>query len=137
MLTHLIAYGLRQVVGESTSQIGTVVARYFGDSSQALPRALSRANDRAWQALAVALAGAVAPDSPNLARLLKHPTPGGPPLLVVAFAHFFRREVETDPELARRLTFDGLQRLSAGQEAAFGHLDRALGELQGRLDDLL
>ena len=55
----LIGFGFRQVIvaeaGNETSKIaGTVlhlVERHFTDHSQTLPKALARANDRAWQAL--------------------------------------------------------------------------------------
>lgn len=65
----LIGFGLRQaigaVAGDNAGQIagnavGPVVQfveRYFIDHSQTLPKALARANDRAWQALSIALAG--------------------------------------------------------------------------------
>src|SRR5262249_8033280 len=66
---------------------------------------------------------------PNLAKLLRHNTPGGPPLLVAAFAYFFRREVETDEQLAHGLFFDGLRQLSASQEHAFEELGKALTTL--------
>jgi hypothetical protein len=232
--TQLLAYALRQVIGESADQVAAFIAGRFADPSRALPKALARANDRAWQALALALAGdglldqikgflaggdvkgfrdqvrpfleanrshfegtaadfrraclaelkqarqggalaaeppggavarqaagfqrfadprglidgarqavaAVADDLdalyPNLARLLREPTPGGgPPLLAAAFTYFFRREVATDDELARELTFDTLQRLSAGQEAAFDQVGAALTALGERFDELL
>lgn len=57
LVSHLVAYGLRQVIGESADKIIEAVERRFTDHSQALPKAIARANDRAWQALAVALAG--------------------------------------------------------------------------------
>src|ERR1051325_3772509 len=61
----LIGFGLRQVIGtvagdEATEAAGTVVKvveKRFTDHSQKLPKALARANDRAWQALSIALAG--------------------------------------------------------------------------------
>jgi hypothetical protein len=67
--TELFAFGLRQVidVAETAGQIaeaagpaGAVIAlvrRRLTDHSETLPRALAGANDRAWQAVAVALAG--------------------------------------------------------------------------------
>jgi hypothetical protein len=203
------------------------------DHSQALPRALARANDRAWQALGVALAGdgfldqikvffasqddkgvreqvsrflngsrlhfegtpvqfrkacleepqrerkagwlsaqnlparemarqtatfrryadpkglvdgaeqaagqvaeQLATDCPKLAELLRQPTPGGRPLLVAAFAYFFRREVETNEELAHGLLFDGLRQLSAAQEQGFAEVGDALATLGERFDQV-
>ena len=61
------------------------------------------------------VADALAEGYPNLARMLRAPTPAGPPLLAAAFCYFFRREVETDAELARGLTFDVLRQLAAGR----------------------
>jgi formylglycine-generating enzyme required for sulfatase activity len=205
----------------------------FADHSQALPRALERANDQAWQALAVALAGDgfleqarrffsggdvkglrervnhllgrhaaffdqtpqafrrtclaelekarrsgllsakgltadeagkqadfpyygdpqglmdaavrtvetladnLAPSSPHLARLLRQPTPAGPPLLVSAFAFFFRREIETNDELSRGLTFESLRRLTEGQAEGFAALGETLEGLGGRFDEVM
>src|SRR5262249_10649543 len=79
----------------------------------------------------------VAPHCPNLADLLRRPTPGGVPLLVASFSFFLRRQVETNAELSRGLTFEGLRQLSAAQADAFGELDRALGELGGRFDEVI
>jgi formylglycine-generating enzyme required for sulfatase activity/serine/threonine protein kinase len=252
--TLLFAYGLRQVLGiteESASclvegagqaieasgtagKIISLVRRHFTDHSQALPRALGHANERAWQALAVSLAGdglldrvkalitgpapqavqaqvkaflahnarrydttseemrraclaelhqarkkgllsamseadeiarqaaayqglanptslladarqaasgvadALPAEYANLARLLRQGAgEGQPPLLVVAFAHFFRREIQTNEELARGLTFDLLQRLAENQESALSEVGQALDSLSGRFDDLL
>ncbi len=251
--TQLFAYGLRQVLSiseepagqlaetaglviESSGTVGKIiflVRRHFTDHSQALPRALNHANERAWQSLAVSLAGddlldrlkvffsspvpqavqaqvkaflahnaarhdttsehmrraclselhqastkgllAVMPEADeiarqavlykgmadpaslladaqraasevanafpaeyaNLARLLRQGAAAGqPPLLVVAFAHFFRREIQTNAELVRGLTFDLLQRLAENQELALREVGQALVSL-GRSFDLL
>src|SRR5205807_3272564 len=72
----------------------------------------------------------------NLSRLLATPTPPRPPLLAAAFAYFFRREVETDDELAHGLFFDGLRQLSASQAKAFGEVGKAPAALGGRFDAL-
>ncbi len=234
LVSPLIAFALRQVLGESADKVVEAVERHFTDRGRALPRALEKANDRAWQALAIALAGdgffdavkvffasgdargirddvrrfldgkpfafegtpadfrraclaelkqarkdgllsaegadaravgrqaaalrrfdapgdsiegacqavgrvadGLAPGCPNLATLLRQRPAGGPPLLAASFAYFFRRQVETDAELARGLTFDGLRQLAARQEAAFGEVGRAIEALGGRFDDLL
>ena len=232
LATHLIAFGLRQTLGESADGILDAVQRRFTDHSQALPEALARANDRAWQALAVALTGdgwldsikvfftassddkgfreevrllldgkpfpfegtpadlrraclaelkqarkdkllsadgvdafavarqaadlrrydnpqglidgacqavvrvadELAPRFPNLAHLLRQRPANGPPLLAAAFAFFFRREVETNAELARGLTFDALRQLAASQETALGEVEQALATLGSRFD---
>ena len=228
----LVCFGLAQALGEGTERLVAVIGERCADHTQALPRALARANDRAWQALALALAGNglldgvarlfatadvralraqvqpflercaahfdqapadfrkaclaelrdarqrgllcvaalgpeearraapafasdsgaaidagqraasaladdLAPHCPNLAQLLRRPTPNGQPLLVVAFAFFLRREVETDEELARGLTFDGLRRLGADQAEGFAGLEHALGTLGDRFDEVM
>src|SRR5262249_45573972 len=61
----------------------------------------------------------------------------GPPLLVAAFAFFFRREVATNAELAREFTFESLQRLGAAQESAFAEVAGALVTHGKQLDDAL
>jgi hypothetical protein len=73
---------------------------------------------------------------PTLAYLLRQKTPEGPPLLVAAFAFFFRREVESDPKLAHGLFWDGLRQLSASQEQAFEEIGKALTTLGGRFDQV-
>src|SRR6516165_3982170 len=66
---NLIGFGLRQVIGTvagdqagemaglATGSVIELVEKRFTDRSQKLPKALARANDRAWQALSIALAG--------------------------------------------------------------------------------
>jgi hypothetical protein len=229
--THLIGFGLRQVFGEPHDSIVQAITSYFKDNSRKLPAALERAHERAWQALAVALAGdgffdrlkrvfasgddkgireqvqlflkgnapafdrtperlrrdcldeltrlrrsgllsakdisaaevgrqaagfkrhtdsqglveeaqravagvadALAEAYPNLARLLRTPTPGGPPILASAFCYFFRREVETDDELAHGLFLDGLRQLTASQARGFAEVNKALATLGGQFD---
>jgi hypothetical protein len=70
-------------------------------------------------------------ERPDCARLLRTPTPAGTPLLAAAFCYFFRREVETNDELAHGLFFDGLRQLSASQAKAFGKVGKALAALGG------
>jgi formylglycine-generating enzyme required for sulfatase activity len=234
LVSKLVCFGLRQAIDGPVEEVLKLVAHWFRDHSQALPRALGKANDRAWQALGLALAGDglldqvkalvaggdaralraqvgrflaasaahfdqapaafrreclaelkaarqarllsadalspaevgrqaanfrrftdpgglaegaaraaaqladdLAPHCPHLARLLRQPTPGGPPLLVAAFAFFFRREVETNDELARGLTFDGLRQLAAAQAQGFAEVGQALADLGDRFDGLL
>jgi hypothetical protein len=83
------------------------------------------------------VADALAETYPNLARLLRTPTPAGAPLLAAAFCYFFRREVETNDELAHGLFFDGLRQLPASEAKAFGEVGKALEWLGGQFDALL
>jgi formylglycine-generating enzyme required for sulfatase activity/serine/threonine protein kinase len=75
LMSPLYAYGLSQVFGESALEtvnnildavnpaqrvlgsLAAAIRQRFTDHSQTLPRALARANEQAWQAIAVALAG--------------------------------------------------------------------------------
>jgi serine/threonine protein kinase/TM2 domain-containing membrane protein YozV/tetratricopeptide (TPR) repeat protein len=54
---HLCCFALRQVMGEGAERLMALVSDQFSDRSQALTRALTRANLRAWRALEIALAG--------------------------------------------------------------------------------
>ena len=74
---------------------------------------------------------------PNLGQLLSARPPQGMPLLVVAVRYFFRRQVETDPQLYQGLAFAQLERLGQGQDAGFAALDAALTQQGQRLDALL
>ncbi len=80
------------------------------------------------------IADALREECPALARLLRQPAGDRPPLLVAAFAFFFRREVERDDELANGLMVDGLRRLAASQAKALGELERAMGQIGEQLD---
>ena len=66
---------------------------------------------------------------PNLGKLMGQTPEGSPPLLVSAFAYFFRREVETNDELSNGLVFDGLRQLSASQAKGFGEVSKALNSM--------
>ena len=230
----LIAFGLKQVLGEAVDKVSDFLDNHFNDHAGALPKALARAHDRAWDALGVALAGdgfldqikrfftdadakglreqvrvflatntfdfvgattdfkrhcltelkaarkagklaadnltaaelrqpvadfrrytedagllngaraavavvadQLAEEYPHLARLLGQPTPAGPPLLAAAFAYFFRREVQTNAELARGLHFELLQRLYVSQSAAFAGIGGAVERLGGKVEEML
>ena len=237
LVAKLIGFGFRQTLGAGVGQAAEIVVgaveQHFADHSEALPKALAKANDRAWQALSIALAGdgfldkikvffasgddrgiheqvrlflqdkniaiegtsadfrkrcldelnqakkaglltaqnlspkdvarqtanfqryadpkgmvdgaeqvmaqiadELAADFPNLAKLLRERPYGGPPLLVSAFAYFFRREVETNRELAHGLFFDGLRQLSASQATAFGEVNKALASLGDQFEQV-
>ncbi len=57
LVANLVCFGLRQALGDGVERILDPIGERFRDHTRALPRALARSNDRAWQALAVALAG--------------------------------------------------------------------------------
>src|SRR5436190_1022844 len=73
----------------------------------------------------------------HLSWLVTQCPPGCPPLLVLSFRYFFRREVETDAELARGLTFSQLEALSQSQEAGLRGLDESLRKHVGVLTQQL
>src|ERR1019366_9660271 len=69
LVGNLIGFGLRQVIGavagdNAGTLVGNVagpviklVEQHFKDHSQTLPKALAKANNRAWQSLSIAIAG--------------------------------------------------------------------------------
>jgi hypothetical protein len=64
---------------------------------------------------------------PALARLIDlRAGREGPSLLVIAARYFFRREVESDPELYRSLTWARLETLQQAQDSGFAQLAAAL-----------
>jgi hypothetical protein len=82
------------------------------------------------EAASVATANALATEAPALAAILRLTPVGGLPLLPAAVRVFFRREVETNPELFRGLTHEALRNLTAIQEQGFSLLaDRSEGIL--------
>ena len=91
--------------------------------------------DGAWKVVAQ-IADDLAGQCPNLAQLLRHQIPGGPPLLVAAFAYFFRRELEKDHAPAQGLVFDSLWHLSASQDKAFAAVNTALATLDDKFDQV-
>ena len=129
-LKRLRKSGLLSVQGGSSAEIARQAA---GFRRHADPQGLIEEARRAVAGVADTLAEGY----PNLSRLLRTPTPTGPPLLAAAFCYFFRREVETDDELAHGLFFDGLRQLSASQAKAFGEVGKALAALGGQFDALL
>jgi tRNA A-37 threonylcarbamoyl transferase component Bud32/tetratricopeptide (TPR) repeat protein len=128
-LKRLRKSGLLSTQGGSTAEIARQAA---GFRRHADPQGLIEEARRAVAGVADALAESY----PNLAKLLRTPTPAGPPLLAAAFCYFFRREVETDDELAHGLFFDGLRQLSASQAKGFGEVAKALVALGGQFDAL-
>jgi serine/threonine protein kinase len=71
---------------------------------------------------------------PNLARLLA--LGDGPPLVVVAAAHYFQCEVQEDAELFRGFAMHRLDELSRSQEAGLTSLHDVLARHGDRLDQL-
>jgi serine/threonine protein kinase len=126
----------RRLSAESISP-ELVVRKAAGLARYASPAQAAFAAHRAVAETAAALRD----DAPHLAGLLTTAPADGPPLLAAAFGFFFRREVETNPALARGLTFDSLRGLSEGQERGFAALEASLGAQFGpvldRLDGLL
>lgn len=53
----LAALAIRYTFNESAGKVVSAVEKHFADRGQLLPRALVQANDRAWQALGLAVAG--------------------------------------------------------------------------------
>ncbi len=95
-LKRLRKSGLLSTQGGSSADLARQAAGFKRHTD---PQGLIEESRRAVAGVADALAGAY----PNLCRLLRTPTPAGPPLLAAAFCYFFRREVETDDELAHGL----------------------------------
>jgi formylglycine-generating enzyme required for sulfatase activity len=142
-LKRLRKSGLLSVQGVSAAEIARQSA---GFRRQADPAGLVEEARRAVAGVADALTA----DYPNLSRLIRRPTPAGPPLLAAAFCYFFRRKVETDQALAHGLLYDGqrqifssqqemlggLERLAGAQAGAFDQVSLALATLGGRFDEL-
>src|SRR5262249_47992782 len=55
--SHLVAFGLRQVIGDVAGPVIDFVRTSFTDHGARLPRALASAHKRAWEALVLALDG--------------------------------------------------------------------------------
>ena len=83
------------------------------------------------------IASELAAEYPHVARLLAQEPQPGQSLLVVGIQYFFRRAVESDPELARGLTLSKLEHLTEQQNAGFANLDAILKDQGERLDTLL
>src|SRR5439155_3435430 len=73
---------------------------------------------------------------PSLAWLLRQPAQPGQSLIVVAVRFFFRREVEADAELARRLSLGQVEQMTRVQEevaADLRNLCAQVAEVLGHL----
>src|SRR5450755_1731325 len=131
-LKRLRKSGLLSTHGGTSAEIARIAQQAAGFRRHADPQGLIEESRGAVAGVADALAEGY----PNLAKLLRTPTPAGPPLLAAAFCYFFRREVETDDELAHGLFFDGLRQLSASQAKAFSEVGKALAALGEQFDAL-
>src|SRR5437763_1976078 len=74
---------------------------------------------------------------PALAWLLRQPAQPGQSLIVIAVRYFFRREVEADAVLARRLSLGQAEQLTRAQQEGFDRLDAALAEHGERMTEML
>src|SRR5262245_1421626 len=72
-----------------------------------------------WQAVESIAAALREKGFPTLAHLVGLRPAQGMPMLVIAVRYFFRREVETDPQLFQGLAFTRMERLGQQQENAF------------------
>jgi hypothetical protein len=57
IITSLICFGIRQVIGVNVKNVAEYVEQYYTDHSATLPKALAKANNKTWRALGIALAG--------------------------------------------------------------------------------
>jgi len=73
----------------------------------------------------------------NLAWLIGQEVENGCGLLVLAVQYYFRRAVETSPELARSLEFTRLEQLSEAQAAGFRQLEQLARAHEKELEQLL
>ncbi len=84
------------------------------------------------------IAADLEPDAPHLSQVLTLVPPGGgTPLLTAAFDYFLRRQIATNEELARDLTFDQLRLITLKQQAGFANLERVIEDRWETLTELL
>lgn len=93
--------------------------------------------DAEWQAVGEMSVELRRAGHATLARFLELRPDGGPPLLAVSARFFFRREVETDPELFQGLAFARLEELAEAQGEGFAALAEALDRHGQRLEEML
>jgi serine/threonine protein kinase len=72
-----------------------------------------------------------------LAWLLNQQAHPGQSLIVVSVRYFFRREVESDAQLARGLQFEAMENLTQSQQASFRSLEQALEQQGQRIEQAL
>jgi hypothetical protein len=94
--------------------------------------------DAEWQAIRCMADVCEAAGYTGLAQLIVLPTSAsGMPLLVSAVRFFFRREIESDPELFQGLAWAKLETLEALQDQRFAGLAEALAEHAAQLESTL
>jgi hypothetical protein len=119
--------------------LGPIVAEELMDSAGKFARfvdtsAIREAEDKALSGMATELERA---GHKSLAWLLRQPAQPGESLIVVAVRFFFRREVEKDELLARRLSFTQAEEMTHAQQEGFARLDSALHDHGERLGQAL
>src|SRR5262249_57697445 len=90
-----------------------------------------------WQAVDEGTQGLRQAGSSALAHFLSLRPHGDQSMLVVAVRYFFRREVETDPQLFAALSFTQMEKLGQMQEAGYDALHTALARHGDRLEELM
>lgn len=85
--------------------------------------------DAAWKTVAHSAQQLEQQGFQAIGALLQHPTREGPPLLVVAFGYFLRREVSHNPLLNDELHFDTFRRMEKQQKEGFQALETAMEQL--------
>src|SRR5436309_669492 len=107
----LSSFALGQVAGEGSSGLVQALSEHAGEVERAGHAAL------AW--------------------LLRQPAQPGQTLIVIAVRYFFRREVEADAVLTRRLSIGQAERMTRAQQEGFDRLDTALAEHGDRMSEML
>jgi hypothetical protein len=128
---------LRQARGEGLltgSPELAALQRQLASLAKAHPQAILRAQWPPLEAIAEDLASA---GHTNLSWLLRQHSLSAGPLLVLLVRFFIRGEVETNPQLARGLTFRQVELLSQRQRTSLEGLNDALRAYRPELEQLL
>src|SRR5262249_44522550 len=103
-------------------------------AAHADPQALMAAEKRALNRLAAEVQEA---GYKSLGWLLGQPAHAGQSVVVVSVRYFFRREVETDPELFRGIQFAAVEAMSQAQAEGFKGLEESLARSEQELEAAL
>ena len=119
--------------------LGPIVAGELAESAGKFARFidLSAVREAEQQALSELAEELECAEHKLLAWLLRQHVQPGESLIVIAVRYFFRREVESDALLARRLSFDQAEEMTRVQAAGFQQLDAAIHEHGERLGEAL